>query len=121
MNLTPESQATALALLSCFFFGGVCGVAEQMRAKRHTAVCLYELLAAFIYSACLGTVISLFYYHWYGSAGSLLAVGIAGVVGLGGLKFTDFLLNCVNAGGLSITLSPRDVEHVKPDDSEDTE
>jgi len=124
MLTSPETQSMLMALVSCFVFGGCCGVAEKMRSKTTAAICVYEFCAAFIYSACLGTVISVFYYHWYGKDGALFAVGISGGIGLGGLKLTDFLISCIGAGGVSITLSPnntREPGHESRKDSNNEE
>lgn len=104
--VTSEVAATIYIMLACFFFAGCGGVAAKLHSSGLRRCCGYEIFAAFLYAACIGTIAALTYYHVYGASGVLLTVAIAGLLGLGGMPLTDFLLACLGAGGISITFSP---------------
>jgi ABC-type Fe3+-siderophore transport system permease subunit len=79
------------------------------KLRKGDVVTLRECAVAGLYSACVGLVIGLIWYNYWGPANPYFLIGVSGLAGLGGVSLADVIVQLMARGGVKIVVQPHEV------------
>lgn len=102
-------------LASAFTISSVAGLAALLRSKQ--PLTWRAVIAAALYSGCMGFIIAALWMKEYGLAGDpYFILGVAALAGIGGVSVVDLVVIAIRKSGIKLVLG-RKAEDDKEEDA----
>lgn len=102
-----DDRSALQTFAACFAISSACGIAAKLR--KGDAVPTREWAVAGFYSGCVGLVIGLLWYNYWGPANPYFLIGVSGLAGLGGVSVAEIFVQIMSKGGILIQVRSHEV------------